>query len=95
MEEKSDEERDEGDEMPKVDIEVQEPMVPIVPPCVSEPVPRRLYVRAKDLEKYGITHRCKGCLAWLRGGKGPGAFGRMQIPRKRGHPRRGRCGRQT
>ena len=49
-----------GMEMPEVDI----PRVPKEDNC---PVPRRLYIRAKDIERHGATSNCKGCIATLRG----------------------------
>lgn len=33
----------------------------------AEYIPRRLYIKKGDVEKYGMTPRCKGCLAAMRG----------------------------
>ena len=63
------EDREEGDAMPHVCIEPKLPSVPVLRPEVVEPAPRRLYVRGGDLKEHGTTAGCKGCLAWLRGGK--------------------------
>ena len=49
-----------GMEMPEVEI-------PRAPKEDRRPVPRRLYIRAKDLERHGVTPNCKGCIATLRG----------------------------
>ena len=55
--------------MPTVIIEPVEPQVEVTRPSVAEPVPRRLYVRAKDIETHGTTGGCPGCRAWARSGK--------------------------
>ena len=58
----------EGRIMPAVDIGMEMPEVDI--PRVLEdkgPVPRRMYIRAKDIERHGATSNCKGCIATLRG----------------------------
>ena len=47
--------------MPAVDIGMEMPEVDI------PRVPRRLYIRAKDIERHGATSNCKGCIATLRG----------------------------
>ena len=55
--------------MPAVDIGMEMPEVDI-PRVLKEdkgPVPRRLYIRAKDIERHGATSNCKGCIATLRG----------------------------
>ena len=49
-----------GMEMPEVEI-------PRAPREDRRPVPRRLYIRAKDIERHGATPNCKGCIATLRG----------------------------
>ena len=53
--------------MPAVDIGVEMPEVdiPRVPKEDKGPVPRRLYIRAKDIERHGATSNCKGCIATL------------------------------
>lgn len=61
--------RDPEDRMPNVLIEPALADVPIERPVVSEPTPRRLYVRTKDVEKHGPSEGCPGCRALLRGGK--------------------------
>ena len=49
-----------GMEMPEVEI-------PRAPKEDRRPVPRRLYIRAKDIDRHGVTPNCKGCIATLRG----------------------------
>ena len=55
--------------MPAVDIGMEMPEVdiPRAPKEDKGPVPRRLYIRAKDIERHGATSNCKGCIATLRG----------------------------
>ena len=64
---------DVGMEMPEVDI-------PRVPKEDKGPVPRRLYIRAKDIERHGATSNCKGCISTLRG---EGGVPRSDTCRKR------------
>ena len=55
--------------MPAVDIGMEMPEVgiPRAPKEDRRPVPRRLYIRAKDIDRHGVTPNCKGCIATLRG----------------------------
>ena len=55
--------------MPAVDIGMEMPEIdiPRAPKEDKGPVPRRLYIRAKDIERHGATSNCKGCIATLRG----------------------------
>ena len=55
--------------MPAVDIgmEMPEVEIPRAPVEDRRPVPRRLYIRAKDIDRHGVTPNCKGCIATLRG----------------------------
>ena len=50
-----------------VDIGMPEVEIPRAPKKDRRPVSRRLYIRAKDLERHGVTPNCKGCIATLRG----------------------------
>ena len=52
-----------GMEMPEVDI-------PRAPKEDKGLVPRRLCIRAKEIERHGATSNCKGCIATLRGEEG-------------------------
>ena len=58
--------------MPAVEIpmEVDNPEVARPPAEEEEVVPRRLYIKAQDVEEHGYTAGCKGCVAVLRGGRG-------------------------
>ena len=63
---------DGGDEeaiMPAIDIgmEMPEVEIPSVPTEDQRPIPRRLYIKARDIERHGATVNCKGCVATLRG----------------------------
>ena len=55
--------------MPAVDIGMEMPEVKIhrAPKEDRRPVPRRLCIRAKDIDRHGVTPNCKGCIATLRG----------------------------
>ena len=55
--------------MPSLDLPVADPEVEIRRPEVREKecVPRRMYLREKNLEEFGRTVGCKGCLAKMRG----------------------------
>ena len=55
--------------MPAIDIgmEMPEVEIPRVPTEDQRPIPRRLYIRGKDIERHGATVNCKGCIATLRG----------------------------
>ena len=55
--------------MPAVDIGMEMPEVEIQRPPADErrPIPRRVYIKARDIDKYGATINCKGCVATLRG----------------------------
>ena len=55
--------------MPAVDIgmEMPEVEIPRAPVEDRRPVPRRLDIRAKDIDRHGVTPNCKGCIATLRG----------------------------
>ena len=62
--------QDEGEEvMPAIDIGMEMPEVEIPKPPAGDkqPIPRRLYIKARDIERYGATENCKGCVATLRG----------------------------
>ena len=66
-------EQDEAEEiMPAVDIGMEMPEVDVQRPALEERerVPRRLYIRSKDITKFGATVDCKGCVATLRGAGG-------------------------
>ena len=56
--------------VPEVEFNMREPDVEIRRPDVKEEelMPRRLYIKAKDVENFGATDRCKGCTAIIRGG---------------------------
>ena len=63
----------EGEEaMPAVEIpmEIENPEVDRPPVDDKDVVPRRLYIKSRDVEKHGHTPGCKGCVAVLRGGRG-------------------------
>ena len=55
--------------MPNVVIEPKLPEVVVQRPRAAETAPRRFYIRGGDLREHGATSGCKGCAAWLRGGK--------------------------
>ena len=62
-----------GDEtMPAVEIpmEIENPEIARPPVVDEDVVPRRLYIKTRDVEKHGYTAGCKGCVAMLRGGRG-------------------------
>ena len=54
--------------MPAIDIgmEMPEVEIPTVPTEDQRPIPRRLYIEARDIERHGATVNCKGCVATLR-----------------------------
>ena len=54
--------------MPAVNIGMEMPEVDI------PRAPRRLYIRAKDIERHEATSNCKGCIATLRGEGGVTTF---------------------
>ena len=58
--------------MPAVEIpmEIESPEIERPASDDREFVPRRLYIKSRDIEKYGVTPGCKGCVAVLRGGRG-------------------------
>ena len=58
-------------DIPRVAVPMRDPDVEIRRPDVREDelIPRRLYIKTKDIEKFGATERCKGCVAILRGGQ--------------------------
>ena len=58
--------------MPAIEIpmETEEAEIERPPVGEKEAVPRRLYIKARDVEKHGHTPGCKGCIAVLRGGRG-------------------------
>ena len=63
--------RDGGEEeaiMPAIDIgmEMPEVEIPSVPTENQRPITRRLYIKARDIERHGATVNCKGCVATLR-----------------------------
>ena len=62
--------------MPAVDIGMEMPEVDVQRPALEERerVPRRLYIRSKDITKFGATVDCKGCVATLRGAGGDSSF---------------------
>ena len=68
--------------MPAVDIgmEMPEAEIPRVPVEDKLPIPRRVGIRAKDIERYGATVNCKGCMARLRG---EGGVPHSELCRKR------------
>ena len=55
--------------MPALDIGMEMPEVEIliVPTENHRPITRRLYIKARDIERHGATVNCKGCVATLRG----------------------------
>ena len=55
--------------MPAIDIgmEMPEVEIPSVPTENQRPIPRRLNIEARDIERHGATVNCKGCVATLRG----------------------------
>ena len=55
--------------MPAIDIgmEMPEVEIPSVPTENQRPIPRRLYIKATDIERHGATVNWKGCVATLRG----------------------------
>ena len=61
--------REDDDKMPVVDIRPAAPDVLVERPEPEESVPRQLYVRTKDIQKYGVTDGCPGCRAWALGRK--------------------------
>ena len=66
-------EDDEGETvMPNLDMPMREPDVEIKRPEVREEevMPRRLYIKGNDVERFGASERCKGCVAVLRGNAG-------------------------
>ena len=66
-------EQDEAeDTMPVVDFEMRMPEVDLRSPDldVRELVPRRLYIRAKEITKFAATVDCKACVATMRGAGG-------------------------
>ena len=46
----------------------EEPILPPPEPSDEQPTMRRLYIRKKDIIKYGATVGCEGCRAVVRGG---------------------------
>ena len=50
--------------MPAVDIGMEMPDVeiPRAPKEDRRPVPRRLYIRAKDIDRHRVTPNCKGAV---------------------------------
>ena len=58
--------------MPAVDIGMELPEVPIERPPVEEKkiIPRRLYIKVGDIQRFGATVNCNGCVATLRGQRG-------------------------
>ena len=63
------EEREEGDSVPLIRVEPREPQVRVEAPLAAEPVPRRLYIRSKDIERCACPTDCKGCMASIKGGR--------------------------
>ena len=55
--------------MRAVDIGMEMPEVEILraPKEDKRPVSRRLYIRATDIDRHGVTPNCKGCIATLPG----------------------------
>ena len=56
--------------MPAIDIGMEMPEVEIPPSVPTEnqrPIPHRLYIKARHIERHGATVNCKGCVATLRG----------------------------
>ena len=55
--------------MPNVGDAMDMPEIEMEPPTVQEKdfVPRRLGIRAKDIERFGPTAGCKGCMSMLTG----------------------------
>ena len=54
--------------MPAIDIgtEMPEVQIPSVPTENQRTIPRRLYSKARDIERHGATVNCKGCVATPR-----------------------------
>ena len=46
----------------------EQPVIPDVEQPSEERLPRRVYIRKKDVLKYGTTVGCEGCKAVIRGG---------------------------
>ena len=61
--------RGSADAMPSVLIEPVAPEISLEQPVAMDKVPLRMYVRSKDIEKYGPSSGCPGCRALLRGGR--------------------------
>ena len=50
-----------------IGMEMLEVEISWAPKEHRRPVPRRLYIRAKDIDRHGVTPNGKGCIATLRG----------------------------
>ena len=63
--------RDEAEDvMPAVDVGLEMPEVDAEIPDAADrqPVPRRVYIKARDIKRFGATEMCKGCVATIRSG---------------------------